>query len=447
MLEKTPDFPSDFHWGVAMSAAQVEGMPLHDGAGPSIWHEFSKKSRRIKNRHSPNHACNFYTHYKSDIGIIKQLGIPNFRFSTAWPRILPQGVGAINHKGLDFYKRITDECLEQNIEPWLTLYHWDLPQALENKGGWTNREMLDWFGEYVYTCAKHLGDRVNHWIVLNEPMAFTGAGYFLGLHAPGKLGMRNFIPAMHHAALCQSLGGNILRAELPSASIGTSFSMSSIHPASQNPKDLMAAERVHALLNRLFLEPTLGLGYPSKELPFLKKVEKYMRDGDENQLIFDFDFIGIQNYTREVVAAHKWIPYMGAKVISAKKRKVKTTAMGWEIYPDALTEVLDFTASYPMVKKIFITENGAAFEEPQPFDGQDDTHRMDYLKENINAVLQAQSLSDKIKGYFVWSLLDNFEWAEGYNPRFGIVHVDFESEKRSIKRSAYWYKDFIAKQL
>ena len=440
-------FPTDFIWGTAISSAQTEGMPQADGAGLSIWDEFALRKGKIKNNHTNQTGCNFYTHSREDIEIVKKLEIPNFRFSIAWPRIYPMGYGQVNHPGLDFYKRLIDQCLENNIRPWVTLYHWDLPAALESKGGWTNRNIVSWFKEYVLTIVMHLGDRVKDWIVLNEPMAFTGAGYFLGLHAPGKIGMGNFIPAMHHAALAQAEGARILRSEFKNANIGTSFSMSQVQPFSDNPADILASEKVHALLNRLFLEPVLGYGYPVKELPFLQKVEKYMRSGDEKRMEFDFDFIGVQNYTREIVTSNWYTPYMQARMIPAKLRNVPLTAMDWEIYPPALYNVVKFAASYDKVKSIIVSENGAAFLEPQTHNGEADINRIEFLKQNVYQLQKALSETDKIKGYFVWSLLDNFEWAEGFDPRFGLVHVDFETQKRTIKHSGYWFRKFIMEQM
>jgi len=440
-------FPSDFIWGTAISSFQTEGYSTANGAGRSIWDDFVLRNGKIKNQDKNGIGCNFYTHYKEDIQILRKLGIRNFRFSIAWPRIYPNGYGHVNHPGLDFYKRLIDECLENGIRPWVTLYHWDLPSALEKKGGWTNRTIINWFREYVLTIAMHLGDRVKDWIVLNEPVAFTGAGYFLGLHAPGRMGMGNFIPAMHHVALCQAEGARLLRSEFKDAHIGTTFSMSHIESVSENVADIMAAEKVHALLNRLFLEPSLGLGYPIKTLPFLQKVESYMHAGDEKKLEFDFDFIGIQNYTREIVGSQWYTPYLQARIIPAKLRNVPLTAMDWEICPTALFNVLKFAANYEKVKNIIVTENGAAFIEPQPFSGEADGTRIEFLKQNIYQMRKALSETEKIKGYFVWSLLDNFEWAEGFKPRFGLVHVDFETQKRSIKHSGYWYRKFIMEQM
>lgn len=440
-------FPTDFIWGTAISSAQTEGNAMADGAGLSIWDEFCLKKGKIKNNETKQIACDFYNQYSEDLEIIKKLEIPNFRFSVSWPRIYPNGYGHVNHPGLDYYKRLIDNCLEKGIRPWVTLYHWDLPAALEAKGGWTNRSILSWFNEYVLTLAMHLGDRVKDWFVLNEPMAFTGAGYFLGLHAPGKMGIGNFIPAMHHAAICQAEGARILRSEYSNANIGTTFSMSQVESHSENAADITASHRVHTLLNRLFLECSLGLGYPYRDLPFLTRVEKYMRPGDEKRMAFDFDFVGIQNYTREIVASQWFTPYLQAKMIPAKMRNVPLTAMDWEIHPPALYNILKFVSEYDRVKSIIISENGAAFAEPQPFNGEPDSARIEFFKQSLYQVRKAVYENPKIKGYFAWSLLDNFEWAEGYHPRFGLVHVDFETQKRTIKHSGYWFRKFIMEQM
>ena len=296
------DFGADFLWGVSSSALQTEGAHDVDGKGLSIWDTFVTKPHKILNNDTHFEAADFYTNYKTDIALLKQMGIPNYRFSVSWPRILPNGTGEVNQAGLDFYHKVIDCCIENGIEPFITLYHWDLPQALEDKGGWTNREILQWFEEYVRVCAHVFKDKVRYWMVLNEPMVFTGGGYFLGIHAPGKKGFKHFIPAMHHAVLCQAVGFNTIKEIVPQAQVGTTFSCSYITPFSTSHKDLKAANRVDALLNRLFIEPSLGLGYPVATLPFLKKIQKYQLPGDDALMKVSFDFIGIQNYTREVVA-------------------------------------------------------------------------------------------------------------------------------------------------
>lgn len=437
------DFGVDFLWGVSSSALQTEGAPTIDGKGLSIWDVFVTKPKKILNSDTHFEAADFYNNYKTDIALIKQMGIPNYRFSLSWPRILPKGTGSINQAGLDFYHNVIDCCIENGIEPFVTLYHWDLPQELEDQGGWTNREIVHWFEEYVTICTNAFKDKVRYWMVLNEPMVFTGGGYFLGVHAPGKKGFHNFIPAMHHAVLCQAVGFNTIKAIAPQAQVGTTYSCSYITPYSGSDKDKKAAVRVDALLNRLFIEPSLGLGYPVEALPFLKKVKKYQFPEDETLMKVSFDFIGIQNYTREVIAHSIFTPYLNAKIIPADKRKVFYTAMDWEVYPEAIYEMIRKYDSYEGVKKIMITENGASFPD-EVLDGViDDHHRSHFLKSYLEQVWKAKKESDKLTGYFVWSLTDNFEWAEGFKQRFGLIHIDYATQQRTIKNSGWWYKEFL----
>lgn len=434
-------FGDDFAWGVSTAALQIEGAHDADGKGESIWDVFSKKKGKIHGGHHHYTACDFYNCYQRDIDLIKQLNIPNFRFSIAWSRLLPNGIGEVNQAGIDHYNKVIDYCLQQGVEPWITLYHWDLPQALEAQGGWTNRAVVDWFTEYATLCAKSFGSKVKHWMVMNEPTVFTGAGYFFGIHAPGKTGLKNFLPAVHHATLCMAAGGKVLRELLTNAQIGTTFSCSHIEPYSNKPRDVNAAKRVDALLNRLFIEPVLGLGYP--ELSVLKGMEKYILPGDRENLQFDFDFIGIQNYTREIVQYSLFTPYIHAKLVKAEKRKVPTTAMGWEVYPESIYHILKQFNAYPQIKKIYLTESGSAFPD-ELMDGEvNDPERVDYLKQYLQQVLRAKNEGCEVSGYFIWTLTDNFEWAEGYNPRFGLIHVDFETQQRIVKASGRWYADFL----
>jgi beta-glucosidase len=357
---------------------------------------------------------------------------------------MPTGAGPVNAAGIDFYNRVINLCLQLNITPWITLYHWDLPQALEEKGGWTNREILHWFSEYVACCINHFGDRVTHWMVLNEPMVFTGAGYFLGVHAPGKKGLNHFLAAVHHAALCQAAGGRIIKQLCSNSKVGTTFSYSHIDAASTKERDVMAALKVDALLNRTFLEPLLGRGYPVKELKILQRIEKFMRDGDEQNLAFQMDFVGLQNYTREVVRYAALMPFVKAKIIKASKRRVEHTVMNWEVYPGAIYHALKRINGYAGVKEIIVTENGAAFKDELKNNVVPDAERIEFLKGYIGQVLAAKKEGVNVTGYFVWTLLDNFEWAEGFHPRFGLVHVDFETQKRIVKSSGKWYSAFIS---
>jgi len=437
-------FGTDFLWGVATAAFQIEGAHDADGKGSSIWDVFTSQKGKIKNGHHALTACDFYNSYQNDIGLIRELNIPNFRFSISWTRIMPTGVHPINQAGIDYYNKIIDALLEQGIEPWITLYHWDLPHDLEVKGGWTNRESVAWFSEYAAICAQHFGDRVKNWMVINEPSVFTGAGYFLGIHAPGKKGITNYLKAMHHVTLATAAGAKILREKVSGANIGTTFSCTHIEPATQSTKDVEAAKRVNTLLNRTFIEPILGLGYPQKDLPVLKKLNNYILDDDLNNLAFDFDFIGLQCYTREIVKAAMLIPYIGAELISAEKRNVISTEMGWEVYPPAMYHVLQKFNAYKGIKKIIITENGAAFADTVTNGKVFDIKRTHYIQDHLEQILKAKNDGLQVDGYFVWSLTDNFEWAEGYNARFGLVHIDFETQKRTIKNSGLWLKDFLS---
>ena len=438
-------FGDDFQWGVSTAAFQIEGACAADGKGESIWDAFTAKKGKVSNGHHAQIACDFYNNYKADIDLVKQLNIPNFRFSISWTRILPNGTTDwVNMAGVAYYQRIIDYCLEQGVEPWVTIYHWDLPQSLEAKGGWTNREIVEWFTDYVAVCAQQFGNRVKHWMVMNEPSVFTGAGYFFGIHAPGRTGIKNFVPAIHHVVLGMVAGAKKLRALLPGANIGTTFSCSHIEPYSDKKKDIEAANRADILINRLFIEPVLGLGYPMDEIPVLKELKKYFKPGDEANLHFDFDFIGLQNYTREIVKYSFFTPYVGAKLIKAENRKVETTVMGWEVYPRSIYDILKKFSAYPQIKKILITENGAAFPDEVKDGEVNDPRRTDYIKANIAQVLKAKQEGCRVHGYFVWTLTDNFEWAEGYHPRFGLIHVDFETQKRIIKGSGKWYAGFLA---
>lgn len=440
---KSEDFGKDFIWGVSSSAPQSEGAWDKDGRGISVWDVFATKRKKIINNHTPHTSCEFYYRYPEDISLIKNLRIPNFRFSISWSRIFPQGTGKVNEKGIDYYRRLFDMCLEKKIEPWITLYHWDLPYALQLKGGWKNRDIIYWFEEYASFCARTFKDSVKNWMVLNEPGVFTGAGYFLGFHAPGEKGLKSYLPALHHSILCQAIGAKALKRELPNANVGTTFSCSYITPNSNSQKDILAAQRVDALLNRLFIEPSLGLGYPLDTIPILNNIEKYFHPNDEKLMKVDFEFIGLQCYTREVVAYSYFTPHIKAKLIPANRRKVYHTIMDWEVYPEAIYEMIKKFSSYTGVKKIIITENGAALNDIPENSKVNDHERIHYLSSYLSEVYRAKMEGYNVSGYFTWSLTDNFEWAEGYYPRFGLVYVDFETQERIIKESGFWFKNFL----
>jgi beta-glucosidase len=438
------DFGKDFAWGVSTAAYQIEGAHLRNGKGLSIWDDFVTRKGKIFNNAHANTSCDFYHNYPHDLALMRSMNIPNYRFSISWSRVFPEGIGVPNKAGVDFYNRIIDFCLELEIEPWITLYHWDLPLELEKKGGWTNREVVNWFTEWVQYCVRTFGDRVKHWMVLNEPMVFTGAGYFLGIHAPGRKGLTAFSAAAHHAALCQAEGGRIIRSMDTAARIGTTFSCSHIDPLTNEEHDMLAAQRINTLLNRVFIEPLLGLGYPFKDLKVLQRLEPFIKDGDEKKLSFDMDFIGLQNYTREVVAHSYFTPLLQARIVKASARNVERTLMDWEVYPESMYAMIRQFAAYKNIKDIIVTENGAAFPD-QIQDGiVNDIKRKKYLQEYLKQVFRARQEGISVNGYFVWTFTDNFEWAEGYHPSFGLVHVDFETQKRTIKASGQWYGRFLS---
>ncbi|WP_310590270.1 GH1 family beta-glucosidase [Dyadobacter bucti] len=437
------DFGHDFRWGVATASHQIEGSTDGDGRGACIWDEFSQKKGKIKNGDHARVACDFYNRYEEDLALVASLGFKQFRFSISWSRIIPAGYGEINHKGVDFYNRLIDKCLELDIEPWVTLYHWDLPQALEKRGGWKNRKIVEWFSAYVEICTHAFGDRVKNWLVLNEPMAVAGLGYTTGLHAPGKKGLWNFLPVVHHLALCQAEGGRVIRRNVADAYIGTALSCSYVHAYSDNPKDVRAAERADALMNRLFIEPALGLGYPVDAFSYLLNIRKYMKPGDEEKLKFDFDFIGLQNYF-SVVVRHSYLsPVLWLKEVPAGLRNVPVTEMGWEIDPAGMYNIIGQFEKYQGIKEIIISENGASFTDNLNGNEIPDKQRTGFFQDYLGAVLRAKNDGAKVNGYFAWTLLDNFEWAEGFSARFGLVYVDFKTQQRTIKHSGKWFSHFL----
>ncbi len=441
-LTKEP-FGTDFIWGVSTAAYQIEGGYLQDGKGFSIWDDFVRKSGKIAKGEHADVACDFYHRYDDDLKLMRDMNIRHHRFSISWSRIFPVGRGEVNQAGIDYYNRLIDHMLSLGITPWVTLYHWDLPSSLEIKGGWTNRDVVEWFGDYVACCVRNFGDRVKHWMVLNEPMVFTGAGYFLGIHAPGRRGLNSFLAATHHAALAQAHGARIIKSLQAESIVGTTFSTSHIEPFSAKDRDVQAAKRADALLNRLFVEPLLGLGYPTEEIKTLRKIEKYMQADDEKNLKFDMDFVGVQNYTREIVAHSYFIPYLRAKLVTAQDRQVPVTTMNWEVYPESIYHILKKYSAYENMPPLMITENGASFPDEVTQDKVHDPARTQYLQDAIAHMQRAKDDGVDVRGYFVWTFLDNFEWAEGYDPRFGLVHVDFETQRRIIKDSGKWYADFL----
>lgn len=442
-------FGDDFLWGVATASYQIEGAWNVDGKSPSIWDTFTHKGRHIKNRDTGDMACDFYHRYPEDIANIRQMNFDVNRFSLAWTRIKPQGTGQVNQKGVDFYHRVIDKTLELGLQPWVTLYHWDLPQCLQDKGGWATRDIIGWFSEYVDFCTREYGDKVKNWMVFNEPMAFTGAGYMMGMHAPGKISFTQFKKAIHYATVSQGEGGRIAKKNVPDGQIGTTFSVIPVQPKTPAEKHVKAAKRMDALFNRLFIEPSLGMGYPVDGWKTLQTLERYFEPGDAEKMVFDFDFIGMQNYIRSVARFSIFPPVIWANQVKPKKLvggdEAKLTEMGWEPYPAGIHDILKQFAAYKGIKKIYVTENGSAWPDKVENGAVHDTQRIQFFKDYLEQVLKAKREGVPVHGYFVWSLMDNFEWAEGYHPRFGLVHVDFETQKRTIKDSGLWFKEFLKK--
>ncbi|CAI9673248.1 MULTISPECIES: GH1 family beta-glucosidase [Elizabethkingia] len=443
MLLTKEAFGKDFIWGVSTAAYQIEGAHNLDGKGPSVWDTFVQKRNKIFRNHTGNIACDHYNRYIDDLYLMHSMNIRNYRFSISWSRILPEGTGLINQAGIDFYNKLIDLSLELGITPWVTLYHWDLPHSLEIKGGWTNRDVKDWFGDYVAICVKSFGDRVKNWMVLNEPTVFSAAGYFFGVHAPGRKSIEGFLAAAHHAALAQAHGARVIKTLQPESNVGTTFSCSHVEAYTNREKDIKAAKKADLLLNRLFIEPLLGMGYPVNEIKTLRRIEKYIKQNDEQDLKFDMDFIGIQNYTREIIRYAMFVPFLHAKIVNAKERNVEMTAMEWEVYPESIYHILKKFQAYENIPPLIITENGAAFSDTLQNNVVHDPKRLQYIQNILQQVLRAKQEGVNVNGYFVWTFLDNFEWAEGYHPRFGLVHVDFQTQQRTVKSSGHWYADFI----
>jgi beta-glucosidase len=443
---RAQDFGASFVWGAATAAYQVEGAYQKGGRGPSIWDTFTHKPTWFgPPRPTGDVACDFFHRYESDLHLLKSLGFRAFRFSLSWSRIMPLGSGATNEAGLAFYDGVIDTCLKLGIEPWITLYHWDLPQALEDKGGWTNRAIIPWFSAYVDCCTKAFGHKVKHWMVLNEPMAFTLGGYFTGVHAPRRRGIDNFIRAVHHAVVCQGEGGRIIRRNVANAQIGTPSPVCpSIHipPGSGIGRQLSGWMRwvIDSSLNQPW-----AWGIPSEAPVLGHLINRCVQPGDMERATFDFDFIGLQNYFRLVVR-HSWfMPYVWAREIKPNRRGVThTTQMNWEVYPDGIYRILKQFSRYPTMPPLLITENGAAFPDVLQNGVVDDPLRVDFFQRYLQAILRAKQEGVNVRGYFAWSLLDNFEWAEGYRPRFGLVYVDYPTQQRIIKASGHWFSHFLA---
>ncbi len=436
-------FPTGFVWGVATAAYQIEGATEEDGRGESIWDRFCATPGKVWNGHDGSVACDFYHRYPTDIALMRELGIDTFRFSIAWPRILPEGTGRVNQAGLDFYDRLVDDLLASGIAPFPTLYHWDLPQVLEDRGGWPARATAEAFAEYAECVVERLGDRVERWTTHNEPWCASWVAYGWGHHAPGRRSQRDALAAAHHLLLSHGLAVETIRRLTPGAEVGIVLNLDSVYPASDSPDDRAAALQVDGTLNRWYLDPLFRGSYPADMLDHYGDDAPPVEEGDLELISRPTDFLGVNNYTSQVVRASP----DGAGPIRVYAEHAQHTDKGWEVYPEGLHDVLVRLAEEYAIPALYVTESGAAFGDVRQHDGSvRDPERRAYLESYIDAVRRAIEDGAPVKGYLVWSLLDNFEWADGYRMRFGLVYVDYPSLERIPKSSFHWYRDLISAQ-
>jgi beta-glucosidase len=437
------EFPRDFLWGTATSAYQVEGSPLADGAGPSIWQRFSHTPSLVRDGATGDVACDHYRRYLDDVALMRSLGTNAYRFSTSWSRVMPRGRGTINAAGLDFYDRLVDALLANGIEPMVTLYHWDLPAALDDLGGWLNPEVAKWFADYASVMFRKLDGRVKMWATLNEPWVVTDGGYLYGALAPGHRSRFEAPIASHNLLRSHAEAVKAYRAE-GRHRIGIVVNLEPKYPASDNPEDRAATERADAYMNRQYLDPIFLGRYPDELAEIFGEAWPRWPADDVAQIRQPIDFLGVNYYTRSVTRFDRdaWL----LQVAPVPQKRATYTETGWEVFAPALTDTLVWVKQRYGNPAIYVTENGAAFFDPPALEGDHlaDPLRVDYLRKHITAVHAARAQGADVRGYFVWSLLDNFEWSLGYSKRFGIVHVDFESQKRTPKDSALFYAKVIA---
>jgi beta-glucosidase len=440
------DFPADFAWGAATAAYQVEGAYRDDGRGQSIWDTFSHTPGKTENGDTGDVAVDHYHRYNEDIALMQELGFNAYRFSISWPRVLPNGRGKVNHKGLDFYERLVESLLEKGIQPYATLYHWDLPQALQDKGGWKERFTPEAFAEYTDVVSRRLGDRVKGWITLNEPYVSAIIGHVEGRHAPGEQNMRAGIRAAHHLLLGHGLALPVLRANSrrADAEFGITLSTTYAEPGNDTQEAYEASVITDGFQNRLFMDPLFKGRYPDS---LSKIIDQYLpiESGDMEKIAAPLDFLGINYYFRTLALAVEDISK--AKIKTRRVEGAQYTEMDWEVNPEGFYNLLKMVHQDYKPAKILITENGAAFpdvlEEGQGKPVVHDPDRLNYIQEHFGAALKASREGVPIKGYFVWSFLDNFEWAYGFSKRFGIVYVDYPTQRRVVKDSGQWYQRFL----
>ena len=444
----TFSFPQGFLWGSATSSYQIEGAWDEDGKGESIWDRFAHTPGKVRDGSNGDVACDHYHRWREDVALMKSLNLQAYRFSIAWPRILPKGRGLINPEGVDFYNRLVDELLAANITPFATLYHWDLPQALQEQGGWTVRSTAEAFAEYADVISRALGDRVKNWITINEPWCVGFLSHQIGEHAPGMQDWDAALRASHHVLLAHGLAVPELRRNSKEAQVGITLNFTVSESATGKPEDYHAARAFDGYFNRWFLDPVCGRRYPADMVEFytrqglLSDHPDFIHSGDMETIAAPTDFLGVNYYTRSVFKA-------GSDGLMPENDEehstLERTEMNWEIYPQGLYNLLCRLHFEYQIPKLYITENGCSYSDGPSADGQVvDTRRLRYLHDHFVAVHRAIQAGVPLAGYFVWSLMDNFEWAHGYLQRFGMVWVDYETQRRIPKQSALWYRDVIA---
>jgi beta-glucosidase len=438
-------FPENFLWGVATASYQIEGAATEDGRGESIWDRFCATPGNVLNGDSGLVACDHYHRYREDVALMRELGVKAYRFSIAWPRILPDGRGQVNPAGLDFYDRLVDALLDAGIEPFVTLYHWDLPQALQDEiGGWGSRETSNAFANYADIVSRRLGNRVQNWITLNEPYVSTFMGHETGRMAPGLKDPRLAWQVSHHLLLGHGLAVPILRANSgPQARVGITLSLTPMYAATASAEDQLAAQLRDGKVNRWFLDPVFKGSYPSDLLTLLGDMAPKAEAGDAGIIAAPLDFLGVNNYYRAIISQGPGgIP---DGIMQIRPEGAEFTEMGWEVYPRGLYDLLTRLHQDYSIPQYFITENGAAFNDTVSEDGHvHDPRRVQYLHDYLLQAQAAIAGGVPLAGYFAWSLMDNFEWAFGYTKRFGIVYIDYPTQRRIIKDSGYGYRDTIA---
>ncbi len=443
MTQTLIEFPQDFMWGCATAAYQIEGSPLADGAGPSIWQRFAHTPGMTRDGDTGDVACDHYRRWHGDIALMSELGLNAYRFSISWSRIFPEGKGRINQKGLDFYSRLVDGLLEAGIEPTATLFHWDLPAALDDRGGWLNPDIADWFGDYAATMYRALDGRVKMWSTLNEPWVVTDGGYLHGALAPGHRNRFEAPIASHHLMRSHGRAVQVYRAE-GKHRIGLVVNIEPKYPASQSPADLAATQRADAYMNRQYLDPAFFGTYPEELREIFGEAWPEWPDEDMALIKQPIDFLGLNWYTRSVTRhdENSW----PLKASGVRQKSATYTETGWEVYAQGLTDTLMWIKERYGNPPIYITENGSAFFDPPVAENGviNDPLRVDYLRKHLRAAHAAREAGCDLRGYFAWSLLDNLEWSLGYSKRFGIIHVDFETQTRTLKDSAKLYAKVIA---